>query len=94
MKHYAFSCRLPAATSLIHECEERHVFIPDIYGVELLKVLMGDRHLKQKDRVPVFKTESIVSEVLAGKRQRTREHIEMLAAFFCVSPAVFFASRP
>lgn len=77
--------------TLVYDYEERvEEPIPDIFGVELLKVLMADRGLKQKDRVPIFKTESIASDILNGKRQLTVEHIQKLAEFFHLSPAVFF----
>ena len=49
---------------LVQEYEERHVPIPDLRGVELLKGLIDEFNLKQKDLVPIFKTESIVSAVL------------------------------
>lgn len=75
---------------LIHEYEEQQDLVPDIYGVELLKVLKDELSIKQKDLVPIFKTESIVSDVLNGKRKLTVEHIHKLANFFNVSPAVFF----
>jgi HTH-type transcriptional regulator / antitoxin HigA len=75
---------------LILEYEEHLDLVPDIYGVELLKVLMEETNLKQKDLVPIFKTESIVSDVLKGKRKLTVEHIQKLGEFFKVSPAVFF----
>jgi HTH-type transcriptional regulator / antitoxin HigA len=75
---------------IIHEYEERTVEVPDIHGVELLNVLIDEWGLKQKELVPIFKTESIVSAVINGHRQLTVEHIEKLAEFFHVSPAVFF----
>ena len=75
---------------LIEDYEAKVFPISDIYGVELLKVLIADRSLKQKDLVPIFKTESIVSAVLSGQRNLTVEHIENLASFFHLSPAVFF----
>jgi HTH-type transcriptional regulator / antitoxin HigA len=75
---------------IICEYEERTVKIPDIYGVELLNVLIEEWGLKQKELIPIFKTESIVSAVLNGHRQLTVEHIQKLAEFFHVSPAVFF----
>jgi HTH-type transcriptional regulator / antitoxin HigA len=75
---------------LIHDYEEKTVEIPDIYGVELLSVLIEEWDLKQKDLVPIFKTESIVSAVLNGHRQLTVEHIQKLAEFFNISPAAFF----
>jgi HTH-type transcriptional regulator/antitoxin HigA len=75
---------------VIYEYEEKQELVPDIYGVELLKVLIAELNLKQKDLVPVFKTESIVSDVLKNKRKLTVEHIQKLAQFFNLSPSVFF----
>jgi HTH-type transcriptional regulator/antitoxin HigA len=79
---------------LIYEYEEKQNLIPDIYGVELLKVLIAELNLKQKDLVPIFKTESIVSDVLKNKRKLTVEHIEKLAKFFNISADVFFPKNP
>jgi len=76
--------------TLVYEYEQTQNFIPDIYGVELLKVLISERDLKQKDLVSVFKTESIVSDILHQKRQLTTRHIQELGEFFNLSPAVFF----
>jgi HTH-type transcriptional regulator / antitoxin HigA len=75
---------------IIHEYEERTVEVPDIHGVQLLNVLIEEWGLKQKELVPIFKTESIASAVINGHRQLTVEHIEKLSEFFHVSPAVFF----
>ncbi|MFH7242140.1 MAG: type II toxin-antitoxin system HigA family antitoxin [Spirulina sp.] len=76
---------------LVHDYEEKYVTIPDLSGVELLKALIDEFDLKQKDLTPIFKTESIISEVLNGRRGFTVEHIEKLANFFHVSPSVFFS---
>ncbi|MGP1387904.1 MAG: helix-turn-helix domain-containing protein [Thainema sp.] len=76
---------------LIYEYEEKHVPMPDLSGIELLKALVDELNLKQKDLVPIFKTESIVSEILNGKRKFTVEHIEKLADFFRISPSAFFS---
>ncbi len=80
--------------TLVYEYERALEPIPDIYGAELLKALMAEFNLRQKDLVPIFKTESIVSAVLSGKRQLTTSHIQKLAEFFHVSPAVFFPLQP
>ncbi|MBD2481665.1 type II toxin-antitoxin system HigA family antitoxin [Planktothrix sp. FACHB-1365] len=80
--------------ALVYEYEQQQEPIPDIYGVELLKSLIEDNGLRQKDLVSIFKTESIVSDVLNGKRELTKRHIEELAEFFHVSPAVFFPRNP
>ncbi len=51
---------------------------------------MAANGLRQKDLVDVFGTESVVSEVLNGKRELNKEHIRRLSERFKVSPALFF----
>jgi HTH-type transcriptional regulator / antitoxin HigA len=75
---------------IIHDYEEKTVEVTDIHGIELLHVLIEEWGLKQKELVPIFKTESIASAVLNGHRQFTIEHIEKLSEFFHISPAAFF----
>lgn len=76
--------------TLIYDYERTLDPIIDVHGVELLKFLLEADNLRQKDLVPIFKTESIVSEVLNGKRDLTARHIQELADFFQISPALFF----
>lgn len=76
--------------TLLHDYEEKQDLIPDIYGVELLKVLLKERGMRQKELVPIFKTESIISAIMNGQRKFTVEHIQGLAEFFHCSTAVFF----
>ena len=45
--------------------------------------------MKQFDSLWNKETESIVSDILNGKRQLTVRHIQELAQFFNLSPAVF-----
>ena len=63
-------------------------------GVDLLKGLLELHDLKQKDLLPIFKSESIVSAVLNGKRKLTVDHINLLAAFFHVPHELFFEPLP
>jgi HTH-type transcriptional regulator/antitoxin HigA len=76
--------------TLIEAYEEEHDSIPDASPVEVLRALMDANNLRQKDLAPIFGAESIVSEVLHGKRELNRTHIEKLSKRFRVSPAVFF----
>ena len=76
--------------ALIEAYEEEHHSIPDASPVEVLQALMDAHDLRQKDLVPVFGSESIVSEVLHKKRALNKTHIERLSKRFHVSPAVFF----
>lgn len=63
-------------------------------GVELLKGLLELHDLKQKDLLPIFKSESIASAVLNGKRKLTVDHINGLATFFHVPHELFFEPLP
>ena len=76
--------------TLIEAYEEEHHSIPDASPVEVLRALMDANDLRQKDMVPIFGSESIVSEVLHKKRALNKAHIQKLSKRFHVSPAVFF----
>jgi len=81
--------------TIVEAWETEHEPIPRVGGVEVLKYLMAERELRNKDLTPIFRTESIVSEVLAGKRPLQARHIQDLAEFFGLSPEVFFPlTRP
>ena len=76
--------------TLIEAYEEERHSVPDASPVEVLRTLMEANELRQKDLVPIFSSESIVSEVLHKKRALSKTHIEKLSKRFHVSPAVFF----
>ena len=77
-------------TLLVEEYEARVSPLPDVGPLDMVRHLMEAQDLRQKDLVDVFGTESIVSEVLNGKRELTKEHIRRLSSRFRVSPSVFF----
>ena len=58
-------------------------------GVKILKFLMKQNNLKQKDLVGVIGGKSTVSEILNGKRPMNLQHIRVLADKFHVEPATF-----
>jgi HTH-type transcriptional regulator/antitoxin HigA len=77
-------------TLLIEDFESKHYELPRAKPVEVLRFLMEEHELKQKDLVNVFGARSIVSEVLSGKRKLNKEHIDRLSRRFHVSSDVFF----
>ena len=76
--------------TLIEAYEEEHHAISDASPLEVLRTLMDANGLRQKDLVPIFGSESIVSEVLHKKRDLNKAHIEKLSKRFRISPAAFF----
>jgi len=75
---------------IIQDFEERTYKIRAATPIEVIEELMAANNLKNKDLVGIFPTESVVSEVLNGKRSLTVDHIKRLSERFNVSPAVFF----
>jgi HTH-type transcriptional regulator/antitoxin HigA len=79
-------------TLLIERYEEQHYSIPIASPADVLRFLLDRRGLKQRDIAAELGGESVVSEVLSGKRKLNAAHIELLSKRFHVSPAVFFPS--
>jgi HTH-type transcriptional regulator/antitoxin HigA len=77
--------------ALIEAYEEEHHFFPDVSPMQVLGTLLDAKDLRQKDLVPIFGSESMVSEVWNKKRDLNRAHIEKLSKRFNISPAVFFS---
>lgn len=73
---------LQALADLIETYENVHIPIPPLSGIELLRYLMEEHGLQQKELVPLFGTASIVSEVLSGKRPLAFAHIKRLSQRF------------
>ncbi len=57
--------------------------------VERLKFLMEENNLRQSDLAGLFGTQSVVSEVLAGKREITKKQARALAERFKLSIGAF-----
>jgi HTH-type transcriptional regulator/antitoxin HigA len=77
-------------TLLIENFEERRYQLPRATPLQALTFLMEQQGLKQKDLTDIFGTRSVVSEVMSGKRELTKEQIRRLSQRFHVSPEIFF----
>lgn len=80
---------LQALFDLIETYEDAHVVLPRARGVDVLRLLMDEHDLTQAGLAPLFGTQSIVSEVLAGKRRLSLSHIRKLADHFNLPADVF-----
>jgi HTH-type transcriptional regulator/antitoxin HigA len=86
------SAAIDLLTLLIERYDDKHHSIPNADPVSVIRFMMDQHGLQQKDLVSEFGTKSIVSEVLSGKRKLTVDHIQKLSWRFHVSPEVFLAS--
>lgn len=69
---------------LIEEYEKKHYPIPELTPLELLKGLMEQRDLKQKDLVGILGSKGVVSEIINGKRGISKAQAKALGQFFSV----------
>lgn len=74
---------------LLEAYDEAHRPMPKGSGVEVLRYLMQEHGLSQTD-LPEVGTQSVISEILGGKRQLNVRHIRALSERFGVSADVFF----
>lgn len=77
-------------TLLIERYESEHYPVPHADPVDVLKCLLDQNSLLQRDIAAELGGESTVSLILSGKRRLNRDHIERLSQRFHVSPSVFF----
>ena len=80
---------LHVLATMIESYEDDHVKIPDVSARDMLRFFMEQHHLTQSD-LPEIGTQSVVSELLSGKRELNARQIKALSDRFHVSPAVFF----
>ncbi len=72
-------------TMLIEEFEKKAYPMPRVPANERLRYILEERGMKQKDLVPLFGSEGVVSEILSGKRLITLKTAKKLADFLQLS---------
>lgn len=77
---------------LIEKYEAEHYPLPATSPVEVLRFLMEQHHMSQRDLVPVLGSDSLVSRILSGQRNLTVDHMHALAERFHVPASVFLGS--
>jgi HTH-type transcriptional regulator / antitoxin HigA len=77
-------------TLLIERYEAERYPVPDADPIDVLRFLLDQNGLSQRDIATELGSESTVSLVLSGKRRLNRDHIARLSGRFHVSPSVFF----
>ncbi len=78
-----------ALGEFIADYEDDHHEFDDLPPNVVLRELMTLNGINQS-QLPEVGSQGVVSELLAGKRELTRKHIEVISKRFHVSPAIFF----
>ncbi len=75
--------------SLVAAYEAKSFSFEPLAPEVLLKTLIEECELKQKDLLPIFGSEGVISDILAGRRAIGKKKAQELAEFFNVSYKLF-----
>ncbi len=74
---------------LIKDYEEKHIRIPDLDPIEVIKLKMEESGMKAKDLEPLIGSKGHVSSVLSGKREITLQMARRLRDYFQLPAELF-----
>lgn len=74
---------------LVKDYEDRHVHIPSVDPIEVIKLKMEEQGLKAKDLEPIIGSKGHVSSVLSGRRELTLKMARRLKEFFNLPAELF-----
>lgn len=74
---------------LIKDYEDKHIVIPALDPIEVIKLKMAERGLKAKDLEPIIGSKGHVSSILSGRRELTLKMAQKLRNFFQLPAELF-----
>jgi HTH-type transcriptional regulator/antitoxin HigA len=80
-------------TLLVERYEREHYPIPAADPNEVVRLLIEQQHLTQRDLIPQFGSESAVSMFLAGQRKLTLAQVRKLSTRFKLLADVFIGKE-
>jgi len=84
---------LDIVSTLVAQYEDtHHPELPPVEPREVLRFFMEQHELRQSELAKELGSQSVVSEILAGRRELNTRQVRALAKKFGVSPAVFISA--
>ena len=78
-------------TLLVERYEQENYFVPKADPVSVVRFLVEQQNLTQRDLIPQFGSESAVSMFMTGQRSLTLEQVRKLSARFKLPADVFIS---
>ncbi len=75
---------------LVKDYEDKHVHLPGVDPLEVIKLKMQERGMKAKDLVPLIGSKGHVSSILSGRREITLKIAQRLKDYFKLPAEIFF----
>lgn len=77
---------------LVKDYEDKHIEIPELDPIEVIKLKMEETGMKAKDLEPLIGSKGHVSSVLSGKREITLKMAKKLKDYFNLPAEIFMHS--
>ena len=77
---------------IIKDYEDKHIQIPEVNPIEVIKLKMQERGMKAKDLEPILGSKGHVSSILSGRREITLKMAQRLKNYFQLPAEVFLHS--
>lgn len=81
-------------TLLVERYEQEHYAIPEADPISVVRFLMEQQNLSQRDLIPQFGSESAVSMFMTGERNLTLGQVRKLSTRFKLPADVFIPKTP
>ena len=77
---------------LVKDYEDKHIHLPEVNPIEVIKLKMEERGMKAKDLEPIIGSKGHVSSILSGRREITLKMAQRLRDYFQLPTEIFFPS--
>jgi len=74
---------------LVKDYEDKHIHLPEVNPIEVIKLKMAERGIKAKDLEPLIGTKGHVSSILSGRREITLKIAKRLRDYFHLPAEIF-----
>ena len=75
---------------LVKDYEDKHIQLPEVNPLEIIKLKMRERGIKAKDLEPLIGSKGHVSSILSGRREITLKIAQRLKDYFQLPAEIFF----
>ena len=74
---------------LVKDYEDKHIILPEIDPIAVIKLKMKERGIKAKDLEPLIGSKGHVSSILSGRRELTLKIAQKLKIYFHLPADIF-----
>lgn len=74
---------------LVKDYEDKHIQLPEIELIDIIKIKMKERGMKAKDLEPIIGSKGHISSILSGRREITLKMAQRLKEFFQLPAELF-----